>query len=234
MDAKCVRQLKETLDKKSDLPVTWECGRDESMIFFEGWAKEKRGWLGKSNPHGEALGQLGTRMIELLDLPNAGEVMDEGQGRIFFDPIDDAIKLTYSSTCVLYDMPEDVVPELLRERENVELEIGELDAADFKFIFLLKESRLKDKEVIDLFKCTPDIGREAKTILWQRLRSALPGLGSAHKLLAGVQGMEWGKCVTLDLSGNWTSKEKLLHYHSYVGCEYIAHKIDDRTVVLAR
>ena len=233
MDRKNVKQLKDALKTKSDLPVKWECGCDESLVYFEGWAKEKGGWFSKESPYNDALSQLRQRMIELLDLPNAGEVMDEGQGRIFLDELDGSIKLTYSSTCVVYEMPEEIMPEVLRERSDVEVQI-DLEAPDFELLFLVKDYLLEDKEVLDLIHCKPEIDHPSKTTLWNRLRPLLPEYGSVHPLQGGIDGMESGKVVSLDVSGSWDSSQKTFKYSLYVGCEYLAHEVNERTVVLAK
>ena len=66
--------IKDALQEHGELPLTWECGCDSSLLNFGGWANN---WKDLGSAFQSGLRELDEHIIYQLELPRAGGLMDK-------------------------------------------------------------------------------------------------------------------------------------------------------------
>jgi hypothetical protein len=224
------KEVKQVFAKEGVMPVTWECGNDESLVNLHGWGQWK-----KNHAHSILLDMLCDRIIEKLELPNAGPLMDEGEGSVFFDADTNKLKITYSSKCVVFEMHEDEKPRPeLKDRENEKISLPQLDEVEFSFYGdLFDPAQIENWFSSVVVK--PEISSASNEILKQSLGEAFqPLFTSFAETKAAHVDSTAGEVVLkgCDFDGSWSPDEKTLTYNLYpsVGC--LAKVADNETAVL--
>lgn len=224
------KEVKQVFATEGPMPVTWECGNDESLVNLHGWGEWK-----KNHPHMPLLNMLCERILEKLELPNAGPLMDEGEGNVFYDADTNELKITYSSKCVISEMHEDEKPRPeLKDREDVKIALPLLEEAEFSFYGdLYDASQIEDWFSLVVVK--PEISAASTEALKNALGEAFHSFFAAFAESTPFDAESTpGEFVLTgcDYEGSWSPTEKTLTYNFYpsVGC--LAKVADNETVVL--
>ena len=107
-DEKQLKLAAKAIRENGPLPVHWDCGGDETPVIFEGWA---------ADAYRDSLYALRNQIVSALDLPNASESSNVGQGTVCLSG--GSILLKYSLIHVAYAYYDEKLPENLRPQENV-------------------------------------------------------------------------------------------------------------------
>jgi len=226
------KEAKKVFAKEGPMPVTWECGNDESLVNLHGWGTWK-----KNHPHSLLLNMLCERVVDKLELPNAGPLMDEGEGSIFYDAESNELKITYSSKCVVFEMHEDEKPRPeLKDRKDVKVSLPDFNEAEFSFY-----SDLFDLEQIEEWFSRVVVKPEISDASRQNLKAALHDAleESFFIALAKTESLQISSPVGeialqgFDLEGSWSPTEKTLTYTLYPSVGLLEKVTDNETAVLA-
>ena len=98
-----LKLVAKTIRKNGPLPVQWDCGGDETPVYFGGWG------TAPGNPHRDVLSALRNEIVSVLSLPNASESSNVGKGIVSLDG--GSIQLCYSLVHVAYSYFDDKLPE---------------------------------------------------------------------------------------------------------------------------
>jgi len=113
-EAKSKTFLSEAIKNNGELPVEWECGCDQTIVWFKEW--------GEGNDHKEDLKAAFEftieKIVSILALPNASESVNEGGGSVFIDEKGN-VSLKYSMLHVAYSYFDEKLPESLQPTEQV-------------------------------------------------------------------------------------------------------------------
>ena len=222
--------IKEALAERGELPLTWECGCDSSLLKFAGWSDN---WAHLSTTLQTAVRDLSEHIIDKLNLPGAGPVMDEGEGRVFVDASDGSVRINYSSRFMNYEIHETDLAEVLRKKDDIPISIEQLEAADFKFnIYIDIDEGHAEKDLLSNLSATPDPGESAKALLANTLKDYLPDFETQYWLTHKKSNEDYVKCRLIDVYGNWSLAEKNLVFSAWCGVEYLIHDLKEQVVVL--
>ena len=219
--------IKDALKERGELPLTWECGCDSSILNFSGWYSN---WSSFSQTLQESLHDLRDHIVYELNLPGAGPVMDEGEGKIAIDA-DDSVKLTYSSKYLVFEMPDIELAEILRDLKDHSITIKELAVEDFRFDITIDEDT-SPKEAAEQFSATPDLNDANKKELLDALQEYLPDFGKEYWMTNKRSNKDFVKCRSLEIYGNWTLKSQTLVVTRWCGIEYVEHDLKEQQVTL--
>jgi len=229
MKDEATQAIRDALKTKGELSVDWECGCDSSIVNFGSWYTKNYSPEDPLNAH---IDDLRYRIIDLLNLPGAGGLMDEGKGKIFFDEPDDSIKLTYSSRCAVYEIDKVELAEILRDRKNVSFAINDLEAEDFSFSIYIDEDTV-DKDLFANFSPTPNLDESIVTAVVEKLKDHVPDFVTRYPFTNKTKSSDFLVCRILEVDGTWTSKNNKVVFTKWCGVEYLEHDVKDVTVKLA-
>ena len=219
--------IKEALNEKGELPLTWECGCDSSILNFDGWSNS---WAHLSSALQEGLHELRDHIVDELELPGVGPVIDEGEGCVFLDE-DGAVMLVYSSRFVSYEFPDSDLAEVLREQNKFELEVDGLNQQDFSFNLSVDEDT-QDKNPLANFSTKPELDVSAKSLFLESLRDHIPDFETKYWMTNKKSDDDFVKCRSLEMFGNWTSADKKLVFDKWCGVECLEHDLKEQKVKL--
>jgi len=227
LNSESQKVIKEALDEKGELPLTWECGCDSSILNFAGWSDN---WSHLSSTLQTGLRDLSDHIVDQLNLPGAGPVMDEGEGRVFRDS-DGTVKLVYSSRYVSYEIPDVELAEVLREKNDFAVAVDALQIDDFSFNLDIDEDT-RDKSLLANLNTKPELEESIKIQILACLNEHFPDFETPYWMTNKRSNSDYLKCRSLEIYGSWTLLKKQMVITKWCGVEYLEHDLKEQQVSL--
>ena len=113
-EEKQLKLVAKAIRENGPVPVSWDCGGDETPVIFEGWAT---GLSRQNDSLAKAFRALRDRIVSKLHLPNAGESSNVGEGTVSLDG--GRIQLSYSLVHVAYGYCDEKLPKRFQPQTGV-------------------------------------------------------------------------------------------------------------------